>query len=255
MDRLRDKVALVTGGASGMGEATVRRFVEEGARVVFTDVQQEKGEAVARESDAVFLPQDVSRADDWDAVVAATRERFGRLDVLMNNAGIVGRQDIEQLELEEWHRVLDVNLTGVMLGCQRGVAAMRRNPEGAGGSLINVASTSAFASIPSDPTYSASKGAVCSLTRAVAVHCARAGVGIRCNAIAPGAVESGLTLPLADASPEIREAFENMSPLGRMGLGTDIAAMAVFLASDESAFCTGATYLVDGGMLAAHPGV
>lgn len=255
MGRLTGKLALITGGASGMGEATLRRFVAEGAEVVFTDVQREKGETVAKDAGAWFLPQDVSQQADWIRVMAALEERYGRLDVVMNNAGIVAQQDIEQLDLETWHRILGVNLTGVMLGCQHGIAQMRKNPEGPGGSIINVASTSAFAGLPSDPAYTASKGAVRSLTKSVAVHCARAGLQIRCNAIVPGAIETGITLPLAEAFPEVRKAFEAMSPFGRMGVGADIAAMAVFLASDESTFCTGAEYLVDGGMLAGHPGV
>lgn len=255
MTRLAGKVALITGGASGIGAASVRRFVEEGAQVLFTDLQREKGMAVAAETGATFQVQDVADPAGWPAAMAALDDGFGRLDVVLNNAGVVAQQSIEDLDLETWHRILGVNLTGVMLGCQHAIARMRANPEGPGGSIVNVASTSARAALPSDPAYSASKGAVCSLTRSVAVHCARAGLRIRCNAIVPGAIETGLTLPLADANPAIRAAFEGMSPQGRMGTGEDIAAMATFLASDESAFCTGAEFLVDGGMLAGHPGV
>lgn len=255
MGRLQDKVAWVTGGASGMGAATVRRFREEGASVFFTDVQVEKGEAIAGETGAVFHRQDVAEEGDWEQSLDVLIERFGRLDVLMNNAGIVGNQDIEKLDLGTWARVLGINLTGVMLGCRFAIAQMRKNPSGASGSIINIASTSAYAGLPSDPAYTATKGAVRSMTKSIAVDCARKGYAIRCNLIAPGAIETGITLPLADANPAIRKAFEGMSPLGRMGVGSDIAAMATFLASDESGFCTGAEFLVDGGMLAAHPGV
>ncbi len=255
MARLDGRCAWITGGASGIGAATVRRFVAEGAEVWFTDLDGDAGAALAAETGATFRAQDVSEPGGWDAIADEIAKACGRLDVLMNNAGIVGSGDVESLELDAWRRVLAVNLDGVLLGCRTAIAMMRRNPDGPSGSILNVASTSAFTALPGDAAYSTSKGGVRSLSKAVAVHCARAGTRIRSNAIVPGAIETGITKPIADASPELRAVFEHMSPFGRMGTPDDVAGLALFLASDDAAFCTGAEFLVDGGMLAGHPGI
>lgn len=255
MDRLRGLVAVVTGGASGIGAATVRRFVAEGASVVTADLQTTLGMEVAEETGAMFHPLDVADEAGWTQLMAMVSARFGRLDIVVNNAGIVSGQSIEDIDLATWNRVIDVNLTGVMLGCQHGIVAMRANPGGPGGSLINIASTAAYAAIPSDAAYSATKSGVRMLTKAVAAHCARAGYKIRCNSLHPGATDTPILAPALAAAPQLLPVFHAMSPMGRMGRPEEIAAMAVFLASDEASYVTGGEFLVDGGMMAGHPGM
>jgi 3(or 17)beta-hydroxysteroid dehydrogenase len=254
MDRLRDKVAVVTGGASGIGAAAARRFAAEGARVVVADLQDDLGAAVADEIDGLYLHLDVADPLDWSRAAAVIGERFGRLDVLFNNAGIVCGQTIEDIDLATWNRVVGINLTGVMLGCQTGVRLMKTNPGGPRGSLINTASTAAYAALP-DVAYSSTKSAVRLLTKSVAVHCARSGYAIRCNSLHPGATDTPILSPALQAQPQLIEVFRRMSPLGRMGGAEEIAAAAVFLASDEASYMTGAELLVDGGMMAGHPGL
>ena len=224
----------MTGGASGIGAATVRRLVADGANVVSTDVTTEAGRTVADEVGATFVEHDVSDPAAWERVMSVVAEQ-GRLDVCVNNAGIVGGGDIGSIPLDRWHMVLDVNLTGVMLGCQHAVAAMRQNPGGPSGSIINVSSTSAITAIPTDVAYVASKGAVRSMSRSVAVWCGQQGLAIRCNTGS-------------------RDHLATISPLGRMGTPDDLANGIAFLASDRSSFVTGTDLMVDGGALAVHPG-
>ncbi len=252
--QLEGKVAIVTGGASGIGAATVERFVEEGARVLSTDVQDALGQEVADDAGALFMAQDVSDARAWDGVMAKALGEFGRLDILVNNAGIVIGKNIEEMDLDSWHHLLGINLTGVMLGCQKAIAAMKQNPGGSSGSIINIASTSAFAALPGDVAYTASKSAVRMLSRSVAVHCAQSGLNIRCNNLVPGATHTGIIDTAAKSVPGMVEMAAAMSPLNRIGQGSDLAAAAVYLASDNSSFATGSDLLVDGGMLAVHPG-
>ena len=255
MDRLRGLVAVVTGGASGIGAATVRRFVAEGATVVTADLQTTLGLEVAEETGALFHSLNVSDEAGWTQLMAMVSARFGRLDIVVNNAGIVSGQSIEDIDIATWNRVIDVNLTGVMLGCRHGIVAMRANPGGPSGSLINIASTAAYAAIPSDAAYSATKSGVRMLTKAVAAHCARAGYKIRCNSVHPGATDTPILAPALAAAPQLLPVFHAMSPMGRMGRPEEIAAMAVFLASDEASYVTGGEFLVDGGMMAGHPGM
>jgi 3(or 17)beta-hydroxysteroid dehydrogenase len=246
MERLRDKVALITGGASGIGAAAARLFAAEGARVIVADVQHDLGEAVAADVGGLYLRLDVAHAPDWARAAEVVGERFGRLDALFNNAGIVCGQTIEDVDLATWNRVIGINLTGIRL--------MKANPGGPGGTLINTASTAAYGALP-DVAYSSTKSAVRLLTKSVAVHCARAGYNIRCNSVHPGATDTPILGPALQAAPQLVDVFHRMSPLGRMGLPEEIAAMAVFLASDESSYVTGAELLVDGGMMAGHPGL
>ena len=252
--RLSGKTAIITGGASGIGAAMVERFTTEGAKVLSTDVQVEPGQEVADKAGAIFMEQDVSTQSGWEEVMAKARSDLGRLDILVNNAGIVMGKSIEDIDLDSWHQLLGINLTGVMLGCQKAIALMKQNPGGSSGSIINIASTSAFAALPGDVTYTASKSAVRMLTKSVAVHCAQAGHNIRCNNIVPGGTHTGIIDAVSEIVPDIFDQVAAMSPLNRMGQGADIAAAAVYLASDDAAFVTGSDLLVDGGMLAVHPG-
>ncbi len=250
--RLAGKVALVTGGASGIGAASARLFAAEGAKVVVTDVQD--GEAVAKEVGGLFIRHDVASEDEWITAVRQTTERFGRLDVLMNNAGVFAPAPIEEVTLEVWNRVLSVNLTGVMLGCKHGIAAMKANPGGPTGSIINVSSIAGYIGLASSAAYTASKGGVRLLTKSVAVHCARAYQTIRCNSLHPGTIDTPMNQAAFEASgdPEgMRAFFSTMQPIGRMACAEEMANCALFLASDESSFVTGAELLADGGWLAA----
>lgn len=253
-ERLQGKTAIITGGASGIGAAMVQRFVAEGAKVLSTDVQVGPGQKVANEAGALFMAQNVAEPSGWQAVIAKAQTEFGRLDILINNAGIVIGKSIEDIDLEGWHHLLGINLTGVMLGCQNAICAMKQNPGGSSGSIINIASTSAFTALPGDVAYTASKSAVRMLTRSVAVHCAQQGLNIRCNNIVPGGTHTGIIDAAKQAVPDIYDRIAAMSPLNRMGQGADIAGAAVYLASDDAGFVTGSDLLVDGGMLAVHPG-
>lgn len=250
--RLAGKVALVTGGASGIGAATARLFAAEGAKVVVSDVQD--GAAVAREIGGLFLSQDVTSEDGWIETIGRTTQEFGRLDVLMNNAGVFAPAPIEECTLEVWNRVLAVNLTGTMLGCKHAIAAMKDNPGGPTGSIINVSSIAGYIGLASSAAYTASKGGVRLLTKSVAVHCARTYKTIRCNSLHPGTIDTPMNQAAFDASgdPEgMRAFFSTMQPIGRMASPEEMAACALFLASDESSFVTGSELLADGGWLAA----
>jgi NAD(P)-dependent dehydrogenase (short-subunit alcohol dehydrogenase family) len=251
---LEGKVAVVTGGASGMGAATVELLAAEGARVVSTDVSVESGRRVADACGATFVEQDVSDAAGWESLKALVTGEFGRLDVMVNNAGIIVSNPIDEFDLAQWQKVIGVNLTGVALGCHFAIGLMRKNPGGSSGSIVNVASTTAMAGIPSDVGYVASKGGVRALNRSVAVLCARRGYGIRSNCILPGATDTGIVDKAAAAAPGVRERLTSMSPLSKIGRPVDIAQAVLYLASDRSDFVTGTDLLVDGGALAVHPG-
>lgn len=254
MGRLSGKVAIVTGGASGIGEATVRRYVEEGAKVLITDIQTERGAALAAETGQMFRAHDVSDEGHWIAAVDAVVASHGRLDIVVNNAGMFLAQTIEDATLEDWNRVLAVNLTGVMLGCKHGLRAMKANPGGPAGSLVNVSSITGFIGLSSGAAYTASKGGVRLLTKSVAVHAARTYRTIRCNSIHPGAIDTPMNQAAFEASgaPEqTRAFFETLQPVGRMAASREIADVAVFLGSDESSFVTGTEIVADGGWLAA----
>ena len=252
--RLQGKTAIITGGASGIGAAMVHRFVAEGAKILSTDVQTELGRKVADEAGALFMEQNVAEASGWQAVMDKAQSEFGRLDILINNAGIVIAKSIEEIDLDSWHHLLGINLTGVMLGCQNAIGAMKQNPGGSSGSIINIASTSAFTALPGDVAYTASKSAVRMLTKSVAVHCAQQGYNIRCNNIVPGGTHTGIIDEAKQVVPDIYDRVAAMSPLNRMGQGSDMAGAALYLASEDAAFVTGSDLLVDGGMLAVHPG-
>lgn len=254
MPDLADKIAIVTGSASGIGAATLKRLNADGAKVVGTDVQDNLGRQVAEEAGADFLTQDVSDGDAWPGIVDTVRDRYGRLDILVNNAGITTGASIEDVDMETWNRVIGVNLTGVMMGCKEAIRAMKTNPDGAGGAIINIASTTAYTPLPGDVGYSASKSGVRILTKSVATHCAQRGYAIRCNAVIPGATDTGMFKAVDEIDPELRQRVAATSPLNRIGEPAEIAAAVAFLASEECPFMTGAEMMVDGAALAIHPG-
>ena len=251
-DRLQKKVAVITGGASGIGEGMVRRFCAEDAKVIVADVDEANGSRIAAECGADFALLDVSSADSWQLLEKKIRDDQGRLDILVNNAGVVSGLDITAVTVDAWQQLMGINLLGMMLGCQTAISLMRDNPGGSGGSIINTASSTSYLAIP-DVAYTTSKAGVVGLTKSVAVHCANEGFNIRCNSIHPGATLTNILKTAIEQAPEVEDACNKMSPLNRMGTVEEVAAMAVFLASDEASFCTGGQYAVEGGTVSPHP--
>jgi len=252
--RLEGKVALITGAASGMGRAAAELFAREGARVVVTDLADDAGEQAvaairAAGGEAVYVRADVSRAADCDAMVQAALDTFGALHVLYNNAGVFPADDGGVLDTPEptWERVMDVNLKGVWLGCRAGIPAMLAS---GGGSIVNVASFVALmGAATAQIAYTASKGGVLSMTREIAVEYARQ--GIRANALCPGPIETPLLAELL-SDPDRRARRMVHIPMGRLGRAEELAKAALFLASDDASFMTGAALVVDGGITAAY---
>jgi NAD(P)-dependent dehydrogenase (short-subunit alcohol dehydrogenase family) len=249
--RLEGKVALITGGGSGMGKVASELFAAEGANVVLTDVNDEAGEATASSigERAFYVHADVSKEADAQAMVAAAVDRFGRLDVLYNNAGIMPLDDgsVTDADGSIWDAVLAVNVKGVMYGCKFGIPAML---EHGGGSIINVASFVAWMGAATSQTaYTASKGAVLAMTREIAVEYALK--GIRCNALCPGPIETPLLLALLSDDAKKQRRFVHI-PMGRLGHAEELAKAALFLASDDSSYMTGSSMIVDGGITAAY---
>jgi 3(or 17)beta-hydroxysteroid dehydrogenase len=237
MGRVQGKVVIVTGGASGIGMQDAIMLAGEGARVVITDLNQDAGRALAREigDAAMFVRHDISSEDDWKSVMAATQERFGRLDGLVNNAGVLVMGSIEDATLEQWRQIHRVNADGYFLGCKYGVAAMK---SGGGGSIVNMASIAADG-LPYCVSYSGSKGSVTALTHSVAVHCRVSGYRIRCNSIHPDGVLTPMTLPLM-GNPEPASVGYDADPASRFCDPKDVANLVLFLVSDESRFISGA---------------
>jgi 3(or 17)beta-hydroxysteroid dehydrogenase len=251
--RVADKVAVVTGAASGLGLAAASLLIDEGARVVLSDVAAEKGAAAAARLGprAAFKALDVTDGAQWKRVLGETEAEFGGIDILVNNAGIALLKDIEATSLEEWRQVHAINLEGPFLGCQHAIPAMKRR---GGGSIVNVSSIAGIIGHHSLAAYCSSKAGLRLLTKSVALHCARRGYNIRCNSVHP----SFAATPMIDAmienarDPEkMREAVTRAAPLGRLAEPIDVARTILFLASDESAFTTGAEFVVDGGATAA----
>ena len=252
--RLEGKVALITGSGSGMGMVAAKLFAAEGSKVVLTDVVDDAGEKTRAEIEesggqAIYVHADVSVEGDAEAMVTAAVERFGRLDVLYNNAGVMLGDDgsVDATSGEIWDRTLGVNVKGVAFGCKYGVPAMIA---GGGGSVINVASFVAWMGAATSQTaYTASKGAVLAMTREIAVEYARK--GIRCNALCPGPIDTPLLAELL-ADPERRQRRFVHIPMGRLGRAEELAKAALFLASEDSSYMTGASLIVDGGITAAY---
>lgn len=247
MGRLDGKVALITGAARGQGETEARLFAREGAQVALTDVLVDLGQQVAASirasgAEAMFLQLDVSNPDEWNEVVRHTVQTYNRLDILVNNAGIAQRDGLIGTSAEDWDRVMAINAKGVFLGMQYAIPAMLQS---GGGSVINISSTSGIVGFPGGTAYHASKGAVRLLTKVTAAEYAKRGV--RVNSIHPGIIETPMTDNMV---AERMQLLLNRTPMGRKGTPMEIAYGALFLASDESSFMTGAELVIDGGMTA-----
>src|SRR6266851_1809122 len=257
MDRLKGKVTLVTGGASGIGEATVRLFIEEGASVALADLQDDRGKQLAKETGATYLHADVSREADVKAMVDEAMRRFGRLDCLFNNAGYAGVGGrIEQIPVGGFDDTMGVLVRGVFLGMKHAAPVMKR--QGAG-SIISTASVAGLRTGLGPHVYSAAKAAVIQLTRSVAMELGESGVRVNC--ICPGGIATpifgkafGLTPEKAEEIiPLMKGVLENLQPIKRPGLPEDIARAALWLASDDSSFVNGHALVVDGGVIGGRP--
>lgn len=248
MGRAADKVVLVTGAGSGIGRAAAKLLAAEGATVIVTDINQPGGLETVQQAGARtrFLPHDTAQEAAWKRVIDDVLAREGRLDGLVNNAGIAGPfpSTFESETVEQWQRILSINVQGVFLGCKHGVPAMRKS---GGGSIVNLSSLAAFLGTPDLSAYGASKGAVRQFTKTVAIDCARKAYKVRCNSVHPGVI---LT-PMGEGilpSDKARERMRKHIPIGEFGAPEDIAYGILYLISDESRFVTGTELVIDGGM-------
>lgn len=246
--RLEGKVSIITGGASGIGEATVRAFAKEGARVVIADKNADKAERLAKELGAEAITVDVSISEQVKAMVDRTVGRHGRLDILVNNAGYGITGNVVDTSESDWNALMAVNVNGVFLGCKYAIPVMARQ---GGGAIVNTASTTSRVGIKDRAAYVTSKGAVAAMTRAMALD--HVHQHIRINAVAPGTIESPYFTEIFAKAPDaaaLRASLEARQPMMRLGQPAEIAAAIVFLASDEASFCTGTTLFADGGWTA-----
>jgi NAD(P)-dependent dehydrogenase (short-subunit alcohol dehydrogenase family) len=255
--RLQGRIALITGGASGIGKAIAERLQSDGAQVVITDVQRQLGETTARERGFTFIEQDVRNERQWSQVVDQIERQFGALHVLVNNAGILGPMDAaspENTALAGWRQIFSINVEGVFLGCRTALPAMRRSGKG---SIINLSSIAGLLATPHATAYGASKAAVRQLTKSVAQHCAHEKLNVRCNSVHPGDVRTPLwdqsAVELAQArgvsTEQVIAEGRAGIPMGDFTLPEDVAAAVSFLASDDARHVTGAELIVDGGIV------
>ena len=251
MARLEGKVALISGGARGQGAVEARMFAEEGASVVIGDILDDEGrqtEAQLRELgyECTYVHLDVTSESDWDAAVQSAVNAYGKLDILLNNAGILIRKGIEDTTADDWDRIFAVNAKGVFLGTKAAIPAMREN---GGGSIINISSTAGLVGSPNgSASYTATKGAVRLFTKSTAIQHARE--GIRCNSIHPGPIETDMIADTLSDPANLALRMQRL-PLGRVGKPSEIAYGAIYLASDESSSVTGSELVIDGGTTAA----
>ncbi|WP_060511908.1 SDR family oxidoreductase [Pseudomonas sp. NBRC 111124] len=245
--RVAGKVALITGGAKGIGAASARLLVEQGAQVLISDIDEQAGLALAEAlgRSASFILHDASDEPQWQRVMAAVAERHGRLDILLNNAGMLQPGNIEDTELHDWERLMQVNAASVFLGCRAGIALMKQQ----GGSIINLSSVAALAGRDDYLAYSASKGAVAALTRSVAAFCRRRRYRIRCNSLHPDGVLTDMTRGGFPEGVDPARLTIDSDPMNRMCLPEDVAASVLYLASDEARAVNGVELRIDSGQL------
>ena len=252
MGRVSGKVAIVTGGASGVGKDDAILLVKEGAKVVLTDLNEKDGNAVAAQigDNALFVKHDISSEDGWKEVIAKTEEKFGGIDILVNNAAILIAGTIEDTTLENWQKIQRVNSDGYFLGCKYGYAAMKKR---GGGSIVNMSSMAGIGGVSSFCAYSASKGAVAAMTRSIAAYSRFHHIPIRCNSIHPDGIKTPMVFNLPrdpKKPPTVREGNDAKRLMARFCEPTDIANLVLFLASDESSYITAHEHVVDGGLTA-----
>lgn len=245
MGRLEGKVALITGGARGMGASHAKLFIKEGAKVVITDVLTEDGEKTAEAlgEHCVFFKHDVTSEDEWKHVVSKTEEHFGPINILVNNAGIVIQEPLESLSLENYKKVIDINQVGVFLGMKSVIPSMKKTEKC---SIVNISSISGMVGQPMTLAYNASKFAVRGMTKSAAVELGP--LGIRVNSIHPGIIKTPMT-----QTPELEAVIEQMLqgiPLGRTAEPEEVSNLCLYLASDESSYSSGSEFIIDGGMIA-----
>ena len=254
MGRVEGKVALVTGGSLGIGRACSIMLAREGARVAVTDIDEAAGGEVVNTikqagGEAIFIRHDAASEADWRAAVDRTMEAYGRLDIVVNNAGVGKTSDVETQTLEDWRFLMSINLDGVFLGTKYGIEAMKKS--GSAGSIVNMSSILGIVGEATASSYNASKGGVRLLTKSAALHCAKTGTGIRVNSVHPGYI---MTPMIEKAAGENREQMlsylTGLHPIGHIGEADDIAYGVLYLASDESKFVTGTELVIDGGYTA-----
>lgn len=252
VDRLKNKIVLISGGASGIGADTARLVVREGGQAVLADRDEAKGRALAGElgAAALFVPLDVTKEDQWQKAVASTVAKFGGVHGLLNAAGVGMRNDIESCTLEDYRRVNDINSMGTFLGCKHAVPAMK---QAGGGSIVNISSVLGLRGASQAMAYCASKGAVRTLTKNVALYCAAMKYNIRCNSVHPGYIDTPMIAPRLGTpvgNMSGKQWLEELHPLGRLGQPREVADLILFLLSDESSFSTGSEFICDGGLTA-----
>ena len=259
MGRLDGKTAIITGGSSGLGAATARRFVEEGAKVALADINDEKGQKLADEIGAAFLHLDVTQEEEWDGLFAKTAEALGApVNVLVNSAGISIPSNIEQATMKHWRKIMSINLDGTFMGCRAAVRAMRPVAEAGGRcAIVNFASSMGMKAGSAFAAYGASKAAIRHLSKTTALHCGEQGLDIRCNTVLPGAIHTEMFdqyieqgMKAGATEEQVIQSFATGHMAGRIGKPVEVADMVLFLSSDEAGFCTGADYLVDSGFTA-----
>jgi 3(or 17)beta-hydroxysteroid dehydrogenase len=263
MDRVKGKVAIITGGAGDLGGAAALLLAKEGARVVITDVDEIRGKKVVEDvqregGKAIFLKHDVTSEQDWSEIMEKTVSQFGKVDVLVNNAGVFSRKPIEDITLEEWRWIQNVNLDGVFLGTKHAIRSMKKT---GGGSIINISSVAGLVGMVADTSaYAASKGGVRLFTKSAAIQCSKANhdYNIRVNSVHPGFIMTPMLEKVirteaestGKSYEEVKRQREEWAPLGRLGTPKDVAYGILFLASDESSYMTGAELVIDGGFTA-----
>jgi NAD(P)-dependent dehydrogenase (short-subunit alcohol dehydrogenase family) len=256
MDRVKNKVAIVTGGASGLGKSSAILLAREGAQIVISDIDEENGKKVVKliqdnGGEAIFIKHDVSKEEQWEKVIEKTFETFGKLHILANSAGIGVGGTVEEVTLADWKKLMSINLDGSFLGTQYGIKAMKKTGEG--GSIINFSSIEGLVGDSNLPAYNASKGGVTLFTKSAALHCAKEGYGIRVNSIHPAYIWTPMVENFLAAQGDIEEGkkyLESLHPVGHLGEPDDIGYGVVYLASDESKFMTGSELVIDGGYTA-----